>query len=108
MEPESAESSAADFLARSPGSRAEASTGRQSQPLENRQTLDLVANGALERIADDPGLVVPEWTLYTVRAEQVEFWQADKQRKHTHLLRASRRHMDPRTAVALSEASPCV
>ena len=82
---ESAQSSAADFLARSPGSRAEASTGRQSRPLEDRQTLDLVTKQALERIADDPGLVVPEWTLYTVRAEQVEFWQADKQRKHTRL-----------------------
>jgi pyridoxamine 5'-phosphate oxidase len=81
----SAQSSAADFLARPPASRAEASIGRQSQPLEDRQTLDVVSKQALERIAEDPGLVVPEWTLYTVRAEQVEFWQADKQRKHTRL-----------------------
>ncbi|MBR7838502.1 pyridoxal 5'-phosphate synthase [Actinospica durhamensis] len=85
VEPASAQDSAADFLARSAGSRAEASTGRQSRPLEDRQTLDLATKQALERIAEQPDLVIPEWTLYTVRAEQVEFWQADKQRKHTRL-----------------------
>ena len=29
--------------------------------------------------------MVPESILYTVRAEQVEFWQADEHRKHTRL-----------------------
>jgi pyridoxamine 5'-phosphate oxidase len=85
VEPESAQESAADFLARSIGSRAEASTGRQSQPLEDRQTLDLTVKQTLERITNDPGLVLPEWILYSVRAQQVEFWQGDKQRKHTRL-----------------------
>jgi pyridoxamine 5'-phosphate oxidase len=27
----------------------------------------------------------PEWTLYTLRADQVEFWPGDKERKHTRL-----------------------
>jgi pyridoxamine 5'-phosphate oxidase len=85
VQPESAENSAADFLARPAGSRAEASIGMQSQPLEDVQTLDLAIKQALVRITDEPDLVVPEWTLYTVRAEQVEFWQGDKQRKHTRL-----------------------
>lgn len=85
VEAGTAQESAADFLARSTGSRAEASTGMQSRPLESRQTLDLAVKQALERINNEPGLVVPEWILYTVRAEQVEFWQGDKQRKHTRL-----------------------
>ncbi|GAA2095273.1 pyridoxal 5'-phosphate synthase [Kitasatospora saccharophila] len=83
--PEPAERSAADFLARSPGARAEALAGRQSSPLRDVRELELATERALERIEREPGLVVPEWTLYTVRAEQVEFWQADKQRRHTRL-----------------------
>lgn len=85
VEAASAEENAADYLARSVGSRAEASTGMQSRPLEDRQVLELTVKQALERINADPGLVLPEWILYTVRAEQVEFWQGDKQRKHMRL-----------------------
>jgi pyridoxamine 5'-phosphate oxidase len=82
---EPAERSAADFLARPVGSRAEALIGLQSRPLGDRQDLDLATKKNLERIAHEPDLVAPEWTLYTVRAEQVEFWQGDKERKHTRL-----------------------
>lgn len=82
---EPAERSAADFLARPAGSRAEALIGRQSSPLTAREDLELATKQNLERIEQDPGLVAPEWTLYTLRAEQVEFWQGDKQRKHTRL-----------------------
>ncbi|GAA0477223.1 pyridoxamine 5'-phosphate oxidase [Paractinoplanes deccanensis] len=83
--PEPAATSAADFLARPEGSRAEASLGCQSRPLTDRATLDRAVTEAGRRIAADPAFVVPEWTLYTVAAEEVEFWQADKQRKHTRL-----------------------
>ncbi|GLW52417.1 pyridoxine/pyridoxamine 5'-phosphate oxidase [Kitasatospora phosalacinea] len=83
--PEPAGNSAADFLARPPGSRAEAVAGRQSQPLHDVRELERATELALERVEREPGLVVPEWTLYTVRAERVEFWQADKQRRHTRL-----------------------
>ena len=82
---EPAERCAADFLARPPGSRAEASIGRQSQTLHQRHDIDVAVKQALERVADEPGLIVAEWTLYTLRATQVEFWQGDKQRKHTRL-----------------------
>ncbi|MFD4137787.1 pyridoxal 5'-phosphate synthase [Streptomyces sp. NPDC058572] len=82
---ESAERSAADFLARSPGSRAEALVGRQSQPLGELADRDATARQSLVRIEREPGLVVPEWTLYSLRPEEVEFWQGDKQRKHTRL-----------------------
>lgn len=79
------ERSAADFLARPVGSRAEALSGKQSQPLDSRQSVDLSAEQALERLSREPGLVDPEWTLYTLRAEEVEFWQGDRDRKHTRL-----------------------
>lgn len=82
---EPAERSAADFLARPVGSRAEALIGRQSTPLAAREDLELAAKQNRERIEQDPDLVAPEWTLYTLRAEQVEFWQGDKDRKHTRL-----------------------
>jgi len=82
---ESAESSAADFLARSEGSRASAMSGLQSTPLDDLGSIDVSVKQALERLAQDPGLVVGEWTLYTLRAEQVEFWQGDKDRKHTRV-----------------------
>lgn len=85
VRPEPADRSAADFRARPAGSRAEASLGRQSQPLADRATLDLAVKQARVRIADDPGYVAPEWTLYTLTADQVEFWQGEKNREHTRL-----------------------
>ncbi|MFC5958897.1 pyridoxine 5'-phosphate oxidase C-terminal domain-containing protein [Streptomyces pratens] len=30
--------------------------------------------------------MAPAWTLYSVRPESVEFWQGDKQRRHTRLV----------------------
>ncbi|MCQ8773891.1 pyridoxine/pyridoxamine 5'-phosphate oxidase [Streptomyces telluris] len=82
---ESPERSAADFLARSPGSRAEALMGRQSQPLESLEELNLAAKRSAERVAQDPELVAPAWVLYTLRPTTAEFWQGDRQRKHTRL-----------------------
>ncbi|BCY11298.1 pyridoxal 5'-phosphate synthase [Actinoplanes sp. L3-i22] len=73
--------SAADFLARPPASRAEASLGRQSQPLDDRADLDK----ALAAVDLPAGRAIPEWTLYTLAPSEVEFWQGDKQRKHTRL-----------------------
>jgi pyridoxamine 5'-phosphate oxidase len=78
-------SGTADFLARPAGSRAEASIGRQSQLLTDRATLDLAVAQASQRIAAEPDFVDPAWTLYTLAAAEVEFWQGDKQRKHTRL-----------------------
>ena len=83
--PEPAERSAADFLARPPGSRAEASLGRQSQILHDPRDLEAATRQALRRIEEEPALVVPEWTLYSLRAAEVEFWQGDARRKHIRL-----------------------
>ncbi|MBL7260114.1 pyridoxine/pyridoxamine 5'-phosphate oxidase [Paractinoplanes lichenicola] len=46
VRPEPADRSAADFLARPPGSRAEASIGRQSRVLPDRRTLDAAVEPA--------------------------------------------------------------
>ena len=81
-----AEDSAADFLARSTGARAEALVGRQSQPLADLAERDAAVKESLERLEDDPDLVAPGWTLHTVRPESVEFWQGDKERRHTRLV----------------------
>jgi pyridoxamine 5'-phosphate oxidase len=83
--PAGSQASAADFLARSPASRAEALIGRQSEPLEDPAELDAALRRAQAEIAADPGLIAPAWTLYAVSADEVEFWQADHQRRHIRL-----------------------
>jgi pyridoxamine 5'-phosphate oxidase len=79
------DSSAADFLARSPGARAEALLGLQSTPLSDLAARDEAVRAAARRIEEDPGLVAPGWTLYTLRADSVEFWQGDRDRRHTRV-----------------------
>jgi pyridoxamine 5'-phosphate oxidase len=83
--PTGAERSAADFLARSPGARAEALSSRQSQVLHDPAEAEAALQKALTRIAADPDLVSTDWTLYALAASEVEFWQADEQRRHTRL-----------------------
>lgn len=78
---ESAEQSAADFLARSPAARAEALLGRQSSPLQDLAERDEATRKSLEQVDREPGLVPPEWTLYALRPESVEFWQGDGDRR---------------------------
>jgi pyridoxamine 5'-phosphate oxidase len=83
--PAGAQRSAADFLARSPESRAESLTGRQSDVLEDPAELEIALQEARARLAAAPDLVPPDWTLYALTADEVEFWQADDQRRHTRL-----------------------
>ncbi len=82
---DSAERAAADFLARSPAARAEALLGRQSTPLTDLAARDLAAKESLARVEREPGLVAPGWTLYTLRPDEVEFWQGARDRRHTRL-----------------------
>ncbi len=84
-DPADSQASAADFLARSPAARADALIGRQSEPLQDPAELDAALRHAKSRVAADPGQVAPAWTLYAVSADDVEFWQADHQRRHTRL-----------------------
>jgi pyridoxamine 5'-phosphate oxidase len=83
---EAPELCAADFLARGAGARAEALLGRQSQPLADLAERDAEVEASLKRIMSEPDLVSPGWTLYTLRPQSVEFWQGDKERRHTRLV----------------------
>ncbi|SEO51769.1 pyridoxine/pyridoxamine 5'-phosphate oxidase [Actinacidiphila rubida] len=83
--PAAAADSAADFLARSPGARAEALLDRQSRPLSGLAERDAAVAASAARMAGEPGAVAPHWTLYTLRAHGVEFWQGDRERRHTRV-----------------------
>jgi pyridoxamine 5'-phosphate oxidase len=74
--------SEADFLARSPRSRAGAIAGPQSEPLEN---YDAAVDVARSRIANDPDYVPDDWTAYRVVPDSVEFWQAERERDQVRL-----------------------
>ena len=83
--PAGAERSAADFLARSAGSRVEGLVGRQSEILAGPGDLTAAVEAAAAALQADAGLVAPHWTLYGVLAQEVEFWQADRDRRHVRL-----------------------
>lgn len=80
------ERSAADFLERSEMSRAAAMIGKQSHHLTNQEELDQAFDQKMDMIKNYPDFVYPHWKLYCVYAEQVEFWQGNRDRKHTRLL----------------------
>ncbi|GAA1404481.1 pyridoxine/pyridoxamine 5'-phosphate oxidase [Oerskovia paurometabola] len=77
--------SAADFLARSDGSRAAALVGHQSEALASRQEYRDAFAGALARAQHDPTLIEPTWTAYALAPTSVEFWQASDDRGQTRL-----------------------
>lgn len=77
--------SAADFLARSPGARGGGLLGNQSEPLADLAERDRLLDEATARAAADPDLVAPDWTVYRVVADEVEFWQGDERRRHLRL-----------------------
>jgi pyridoxamine 5'-phosphate oxidase len=77
--------SAADFLARSPSARGGALAGNQSEALTDLTERDRVLDDATTRAAAAPDLVAPEWTVYRVLADEVEFWQGDERRRHVRV-----------------------
>jgi pyridoxamine 5'-phosphate oxidase len=85
VRPAGAERSAADFLARPAGSRIEALVARQSDVLADPADQPAAIAAAQARIEADPQLVAPGWTLYQLTADEVEFWQADRDRQHIRL-----------------------
>ncbi|GJD86611.1 MULTISPECIES: pyridoxine/pyridoxamine 5'-phosphate oxidase [Methylobacterium] len=82
----------ADFLARPIGSRASALLARQSDVLEGDEALDIALAEQRHLIEGDPFIVSTGWTVYAVQPTEVEFWQADGDRRHTRL--RYRRAMD--------------
>jgi pyridoxamine 5'-phosphate oxidase len=79
------EASAADFLAKPPGSRAAELVGHQSEPLDDLATLEEAFRRCQATVDADPGLVAPHSILYALTADTVEFWQGDQQRRHRRL-----------------------
>lgn len=77
--------SAKDFLGRGTKARAIALIGKQSSILKDNQELDEELRESLLELKQDPTTIYPYWTLYMLEAREVEFWQADKERKHIRL-----------------------
>jgi pyridoxamine 5'-phosphate oxidase len=76
---------ARDFRARSPASRAESWIGNQSKVLLGRDELDEQLTEAKSRVEASPEAVPDHWVRYDLVADEVEFWQADVDRRHTRV-----------------------
>lgn len=74
-----------DFVERSPLARAVASTGLQSEILDDPRDYDRVVSERLEALDADPAWVSPHWRAWCLEATTVEFWQADPGRRHRRL-----------------------
>lgn len=79
------EVNAEDFLARSIGARAIALTGKQSKALIEGENIEDTIQEMKKKIEQNPDVVSPDWTLYSVSAKEIEFWQGDEERKHTRI-----------------------
>ncbi|MFJ4711429.1 pyridoxal 5'-phosphate synthase [Streptomyces sp. NPDC088785] len=80
-----AEVAAADLHARSTGALAAALTGHQSEVLPSLTELERASREAWERARREPDAVVGSWTTYVLRADELEFFQGDAQRRHVRL-----------------------
>ncbi|UZN04579.1 pyridoxine/pyridoxamine 5'-phosphate oxidase [Cellulomonas sp. S1-8] len=78
--------SAADYLARSPASRAAAAGVRPGEPLGSVDELRAAMTQARARVDDDPGFVLPAWQAWLVVPDVVEFWQGAADRAHVRLV----------------------
>ncbi|WP_245530307.1 pyridoxine/pyridoxamine 5'-phosphate oxidase [Cellulomonas flavigena] len=80
------DASAADYLARSPASRAAAAGVRPGEPLTSVAELHASLAASRERIAAEPGYVLPSWQAWLVVPDVVEFWQGSADRAHVRLV----------------------
>lgn len=79
---------AADFLSRSPASRGAAIATDPGAPLASHDELrEAIARGTARAVAE-PALVLPQWQVWVVAAEAVEFWQGNDERAHVRLVYA--------------------
>ena len=74
-----------DFLARPAEARAQSLLGRQSEPLTSPTQIEVEVADVLTRLRDEPALVAPNWRVYRLVPEQVEFMQGSPDRRHTRL-----------------------
>ncbi|WP_299168039.1 pyridoxal 5'-phosphate synthase [uncultured Arthrobacter sp.] len=80
--PGTAEENDADFRRRHPAARALVLAGQQSDVLREGESVSAAVERELAGIEHKGSAT---WTVYTVAPEQVEFWQADAERRHTRL-----------------------
>jgi pyridoxamine 5'-phosphate oxidase len=73
---------AADFLARSPHSRALVVAGRQGSTLDDVSEHDRLIAEAEAHLEQDPRLGADRWTLWRITPQSYEFWQGDPGRDH--------------------------
>ncbi|HYK74200.1 MAG TPA: pyridoxine 5'-phosphate oxidase C-terminal domain-containing protein [Pseudoneobacillus sp.] len=59
--------------------------GKQSSILRDQHEFDDALTKQINNLQHNPNIVYPSWTLYRVEANEVKFWQADKERKHVRL-----------------------
>lgn len=81
-----AQASAADFLARSPASRAAGLATRPGEPLGSVAELAAAMEAAERQVEREPGTVLAEWQLVEVVPDEAEFWQGDPRRAHTRVV----------------------
>ncbi|SES28378.1 pyridoxine/pyridoxamine 5'-phosphate oxidase [Salipaludibacillus aurantiacus] len=74
--------SADDFLNRGKAARVIALMDKQSDVMENKEEFQQAFELSSRVINDDPEKVSASWTLYTLKPEEVEFWQASEDRNH--------------------------
>ena len=80
-----AEESAADFLARSPASRAAALATAPGEPLRGPEELRASFQSARTRVEEEPDVVLAEWRLIRVDPTEVELWQGRGDRAHVRV-----------------------
>ncbi|MEV6346738.1 pyridoxal 5'-phosphate synthase [Actinoplanes sp. NPDC051851] len=82
---ETAEFSAAEFLARSDASRINSLASPQSAVLGDPEDLERALLKAAETLREHPEAVAPGHTVYLVEPVGAEFWQGDASRRHVRL-----------------------
>ena len=80
-----AEVAARDFLARPEASRIASAVGHQSEELEDPAELEDALRESRTRVTEEPDEVPAHWTVYDLIPDEVEFWQADSERRHIRL-----------------------
>lgn len=77
---------AADFLARSPASRAAAFATRPGEPLPGIPALHAAIRAALADVERQPDAVLADWVVYAVVPQEVELWQGAGDRAHQRVV----------------------
>ncbi|QKW47913.1 pyridoxine/pyridoxamine 5'-phosphate oxidase [Streptomyces microflavus] len=74
-----------EFRTRPPNLKIASLVGRQSEPLQTPAEYDQAVLQATELLNTHPDVAPPDHTLYTLRAQETEFWQADRGQRHVRL-----------------------